>query len=140
MFYVSISIGWGNTLLAKRINNYVDHPDGVNELNIYHTIDVNNYTMANSGLFSFIGNLQVDPTQSPDAVTSKFGTNPIGEGWQTPKKFRSSFPTARLGFEVGLDKFTLGIAAERSSSDMDGFILNTYKSVYFSLGYKFIRR
>ena len=140
LFYVSISIGWGNTLLAKRINNYVDHPDGVNELNIYHTIDVNNYTMANSGLFSFIGNLQVDPTQSPDAVTSKFGTNPIGEGWQTPKKFRSSFPTARLGFEVGLDKFTLGIAAERSSSYMDGFILNTYKSVYFSLGYKFIRR
>lgn len=140
LFSLSLIMGWGNTVLAKRVTSYNNYPEGVNELHIYNTIDIHNYNMKGSGLYAFTGNMQIDPNTSPDSFTSKFGNQPIDENWQSPKKLRGSFPTVRFGFELGLDKFTLGFTTERSTTYMDGFILNTYSSVYFSLGYKFIRR
>ena len=140
MFSLNVFYGTGNTFMVHRSLSFVDLPDGVNELEIYKTIDQNYYSLDNNSLYAYQGKMDVDLTTSPNDVFSKFGSTKLDSSWPTPKPQRFNFPTMRIGFEASVDRYTLGLSLERSSTYMDGFLLNKYSAINFSVGYKFIRR
>ncbi|MBK7131090.1 MAG: hypothetical protein IPM74_11235 [Crocinitomicaceae bacterium] len=140
LFYFSIVVGSGFTAMLHRSLQFVDLPDGVNELEIYQTIDQNYYNIGNTNIYAYQGSMTSDINTTPDELFNKFGNTKLNSDWPTPEKQRSSYPMVKLGFEAGIDRFTLAVYVDRSKSYMDGFLLNKYASIYFSVGYKLIRR
>jgi hypothetical protein len=139
LFEMTVLAGTGFTGMLQVSLSYVDLPDGVNELNIYNELDNNYYSGQNTPLYAHVGSMQPDLNQSPDVFFSNFGNAKLDNTWQTPEKQRAGFPMMRFGFEAAIDRFTIGLVVDRSKSYMDGFILNRYTSVYFSVGYKLWR-
>jgi hypothetical protein len=84
--------------------------------------------------------MTVDFNASPDDFFTNFGSAVLNNSWQTPKKQRAGFPMVRFGFEAAIDRFTIGMSFEHSRDYMDGFLLNEYSSVFFSVGYKLWRK
>lgn len=140
LFEMSLIAGTGFTGMIQVSLNYVDLPEGVNELAIYDHLDNNYYSGENTNLYAHVGPMEVNLNESPDVFFSSFGNSKLDNNWQTPKQQRAGFPMLRFGFEAALDRFTLGLSVDRSRSYMDGFLLNTYTSVYFSVGYKLWRK
>ena len=115
--------------------------DNLNEeLNIYNELDNNYFSGESTPLFAHVGAMQPDLNQSPDVFFSNFGSAKLDNTWKTPEKQRGGFPMMRFGVEAAIDRFTIGLVLDRSKSYMDGFILNRYTSVYFSIGYKLWRK
>lgn len=140
LFELSLLAGTGFTGMLQVSLSYVDLPDGVNELGIYEDLDNNYYSGENTPLYAHIGPMSPDLNQSPDVFFTSFGTSKLDDTWQTPEMQRGGFPMVRFGIEAAIDRFTLGLTVDRSKNYMDGFILNTYTSVYFSVGYKLWRK
>jgi len=140
MFALTFFLGSGSTFMVHRSLSFVDLPDGVNGLEIYQTIDQNYYSLDDNSLYAYQGPMDVDFNESPDAVFSKFGNTRLDNSWPTPKPQRFRYPTARWGFEASIERYTLGLCVESSTTYMDGFLLNKYSSIYFSVGYRFIRK
>lgn len=139
-FSFSIFTGSGFTTMIHRSLDYVDLPDGVNELDIYKTIDENYYSLDDNSLYAYQGTMEVDLDASPDELFSKFGNTKLDSSWPTPEPQRFTFPMVKFGFVATIDRYTLGLSVDRSRSYMDGFLLNKYSSIYFSVGYKFWRK
>ncbi|MBK9190797.1 MAG: hypothetical protein IPM77_04385 [Crocinitomicaceae bacterium] len=139
-FRFSLFAGSGFTTMVHRSLVYVDLPDGVNELDIYSTIDKNYYTIGDNSIYAYQGSMAVDMSGSPDLLFNKFGGVKLDRNWPTPKPQRAVFPMVKIGFEAEIDRYTLGLCIDRSSNYMDGFLLDKYSSIYFSVGYRFIRR
>jgi len=140
LFGLTLFYGSGSTFMIHRSLNFVDLPDGVNELGIYQTIDQNYYSLDDNSLYAYQGAMDVDLQASPNDVFSKFGSTKLDSSWPTPKPQRFRFPTMRLGFEANIDRYTLGLNVERSTTYMDGFLLDNYTCINFSVGYKLIRK
>ncbi|MBI3136603.1 MAG: hypothetical protein HYZ14_18150 [Bacteroidetes bacterium] len=139
LFSLKIFAGTGYTVMVHRSLSFIDLPDGVNGLTIYKTIDQNYYALEDNSLYANQGTLNVTLDDSPDALFTQFGNTRLDSNWPTPERQRKKFPMVRIGFEAAIDRFTLGLSVDRSANYMDGFLLNQYSSVYFSIGYKLIR-
>lgn len=140
LFRFSVLVGAGFTTMVHRSLLYVDLPDGVNELEIYNTIDKNYYTIGDNSIYAYQGSMNVDVNGSPDLLFNKFGGVKLDRNWPTPKPQRAVFPMVKIGFEAEIERYTLGLCIDRSRNYMDGFLLDKYSSIYFSVGYRFIRR
>ena len=140
LFSLNVLFGQGFSIMIHRSLSFVDLPDGVNELGIYQTIDQNYYFLDGYSLYAYQGAMEVDLDASPDDVFAKFNGRKLDSSWETPKPQRFKFPTARFAIEATIDRFTIGLSFERSTTYMDGFLLNNYKSVNFSIGYKLFRK
>jgi len=140
LFGLNLLFGSGASFMLHRSLTFVDLPDGVNELGIYQTIDGNYCSLGDNSLYAYQGPMSVDLDASPNDVFTKFSNTKLDGSWSTPKPERFRFPTLRIGFEATIDRYTLGMSIEKSTTYMDGFLLNTYRSIYFSVGYRFIRK
>lgn len=140
LFELSLIAGSGFTGMVQISLEYIDLPDGVNELDIYNELD-NRYFYGNTtALYAHQGPMAVNLSASPEEFFSNFGSTRLDKNWQTPKKQRAGFPMVRFGFEAAIDRFTIGMSFEHSRDYMDGFLLNEYSSVFFSVGYKLWRK
>lgn len=138
LFELKVFAGSGFTTLISRPLTFADLPDGVNSLGIYDYLNDGN--LANDQqIYAHQGPVNVDLVTSPDELFEDFGSTTLNN-WSRPKDERSTFPMMRGGFEVIIDRFTLGLSFESSINYMDGFLLNEYSSAYFSVGYKLSRR
>ena len=84
--------------------------------------------------------MNVDLTESPDQVTDKFDSDNDFASWNSPRKFRLAYPIVKFGIEANIDRFSLGLSTEGNINYMDGFMLNSYSTIFFSIGYKFWTR
>lgn len=140
LFSLKLFAGTGLTRIIHRSLSFVDLPDGVNDLAIYQTIDENYYALENNAIYAHQGTMNIDLNTSPDALLDQFGNTKLDSNWPTPARQRRTFPMMRAGFEASIDRFTLGMSVDWSIHYMDGFLLNDYRSIYFSIGYKLMRR
>jgi hypothetical protein len=140
LFSLNLMAGSGSTLMIHRSLSFIDLPEGVNELAIYKTIDENYYSLDDNSLYAYQGPMNVNLSGSPDEVFGLFNGQKLDSSWPTPEPQRFRFPTVRFGFEASIDRFMIGLNVERSRSYMDGFLLNKYAVVNFSIGYKLFRK
>lgn len=137
LFSFSILTGTGYTDMLLNSLAYAELPKGVHELETYDTFNRKYYSSGNTGLFAHQGNLEINLDESPEEFLNDFGNTPLDDNWATPKPNRFGYPMVKLGFVTTIDRFTLGLSVDRSRDYMDGFILNQYNSIYFSVGYIF---
>ncbi len=137
LFDFKVMAGIGITSRAHLFQGNVNHPNGINELDIYDEAESVYFNFYNQEIYSHQGEMNIDLNESPDEVLSKFPSQDyIKETFMAPKRMRQIYPTVKIGVEANIDRYTVGMSMERSLNYMDGFLLNQYGTVYFSIGYK----
>ena len=139
-FSLRMNMGFGSKFIVSAFYAK-DLPSGVNDLGIYERFDAK-YTTANPAvnLYASQGKLDIQPSTDPNKVLAQLPSTPMDATWEPPKPHRFSFPYFRVGTEVAVDRFSIGMSYEHSLGYMDGFMLNNYSSLYFSIGYRIISR
>lgn len=136
IFDLSVIYGMGRTTLGNVYLSDFGFPNGVNSLDLYDDVDEFYYNDNSTKLNAHNGQINVDFNQSPDVFFNDFGSQKFDNNWQTPKNLRFNYPMIKFGFEASIERFTLGLMMDMSRGYMDGFLLDSYSSLYFSVGYK----
>ena len=137
IFDLKFNMGFGLTVMRHRLQFRLDQPAGVNELDIYEKVEDAYFVPIDEDLLvnnteGFTPNLN----DSPDEVISKFTADKNISNVNLPQPFSLTYPTFHFGITGSIDRFSLGMTFERSLRYMDGFILNQFGTIYFSIGYK----
>lgn len=140
LFQLSVIAGIGYTDMLQVFVRDSDQPAGVNNLDIYEDITRNYYNSENTSIYAYQGTSPLDLNASPDDFFTNYGNAKLDNSWPTPKEEKFGYGMQRFGVEVAIDRFTLGMSVDRSLNYMDGFLLNTYNAVNFSMGYKLWRK
>ena len=138
IFDLRLKLGAGITLMIHRFQGLTEQPDGVNELGLYEDVEGAYYWAGNETdlLVNDQWEIDYDLNYSPDDVIYNFDPNYTMADRSTPQKHRQWYPTAKFGVEATIDRFSLGMSAETVLGYMDGFMLQSFSTVYFSIGYK----
>ncbi|UKN00409.1 hypothetical protein K6119_11755 [Paracrocinitomix mangrovi] len=138
IFDMRLLVGVGLTAMAHKFQGFVNQPPGINETSL--TMDVEEayyFTEFSDHILTYSdGPINVDLSNSPDEVTSKFSPDKNMSNWQSPDKIKFHYGTFKLGLVATIDRFSLGMSTVTSLSYMDGFMLRDFTTIFFSVGYK----
>ena len=142
VFDLRLKVGGGITMMFHKFQGLTDQPDGVNELDLYYHVEEGYYhpSIADEIWINTDGPLEMDLNQSPDEVMNKFDPNYTMANYNTPMKKRGFYPTMKFGIDATVDRFSLGMAFESVIGYMDGYMLDKYGTIYFSIGYRILSR
>ena len=139
LFSFSVNTGFGFSGIAYISLNKNGYPPGINELEVYNEFDALYSRVGNPDIELHEGEMNVNLSESPDAVLNKFNepyTGFFNEGGAP----RVVYPTYHFGFDAGIERFTLGVGFDFTATYMDSYLLDRYFSSHFSIGYKILKR
>jgi hypothetical protein len=139
LFSLSVNTGFGFSGIAYVSMNKNGYPPGINELSVYTDFDALYSSNLNTDVELHEGQMEVNLNSSPDDVLNKFDGSYDGPLTKDGRP-RVVYPTYHFGIDAGIQRFTLGVGFDFTSTYMDAYLLDSYFSSHFSIGYKIFRR
>ena len=136
IFDLRIKVGGGITLMIHRFQGLQEQPDGVNELESYFNVEETYYDGYVEEVQVYDGPMTMSLADYPESITDNFSPDVNLGNWSEPRTLRQWYPTMKFGVDATIDRFSLGMSFESVIGYMDGFMLDKYASIYFSIGYK----